>query len=134
MATQALIAASLRLKGLFPFAVDTGAGRTGVDILNTEGFAIEVKARTGFDPGASMRQAASNARYGDTPIVVLRLNGQGSKNIGKWLAFTTWDEMTLLMAFKQFLLERPELHDELRAKYSLYMGNEMADDNEVQAS
>lgn len=100
MATQAAIAANLREDGIYPFATDAGAGRPGKDILNTPFTSIEVKARTAFDPVASLRQATLNAAENETPIVVVRMNGQGEKSIDEWVAFTTWKEMKEFIKWK----------------------------------
>lgn len=124
MQSQSLIAESLKRKGLFPWATDAGAGRTGKDILNTPSFAIEVKARSNFEPVSSMRQAKANADDTETPIVVCRMNGQGPANIGQWIAFTTWDEMTMLMAFKQAVLRHPEIWQEMNEQYGLQNGDD----------
>lgn len=48
-ATQRIIAAHLAGNG-WPHATDTGAGRTGRDILGVLGVAIEVKARRDYNP------------------------------------------------------------------------------------
>jgi hypothetical protein len=66
---------ALYLSQFWPYAQSVGAGQTGSDILNTP-FDIEVKARTGFNPSAVLKQlkARSSGRLG---LAVLRLNGQG---------------------------------------------------------
>lgn len=98
--TQALIAQDLKDCEIYPWATDAGAGRPGKDILNTPGAAIEVKARTNFEPVASLRQAMTNCKDDETPVVVSRMNGQGEKSIDSWVAFTTWGEMKKLLAMK----------------------------------
>lgn len=71
------------LKAVFPFAESAGAGRQGKDILNTPGYAVEVKARTGLDLPGWLRQAETNA--GDEmPMLVVRLNGQGEASVDDW--------------------------------------------------
>lgn len=63
------------LKRWYPYAESAGAGRTGSDVIGIP-FDIEVKARTGFDPLAAIKQLKS--RQGDKlGFVVLRMNGQG---------------------------------------------------------
>jgi hypothetical protein len=100
MATQAMIAADLREEGIYPFATDAGAGRPGADILNTPGISCEVKARTNFDPVAALRQATKNAAEGETPIVVVRMNGQGEAKINDWVAFMRWEDMKEFIKWK----------------------------------
>jgi hypothetical protein len=80
--TEELVAAALRADG-FPHAETPTRGAAGRDILGTPGLCWEIKARTGFEPGSAMRQAARNAD-GDVPIVVLRPNGMGETTIDLW--------------------------------------------------
>lgn len=105
MASQAMIAADLRESGIYPFATDAGAGRPGKDVLNTPGISCEVKARSGFDPVATLRQAVSNAAEGETPIAVVRMNGQGPAHINDWIAFVRWEDM------KEFIKWKSGLYD-----------------------
>lgn len=100
MKTQALIAEDLKASGIYPYATDAGAGRSGADILNTPGVSIEVKARANFDPVASLRQAKSNTAEGEAAIVVCRMNGQGPASINDWVAFTTWEQMKEFIEWK----------------------------------
>lgn len=82
--SQKVLALYLAENG-FPFAESTGAGRTGSDITGTVGIDWEVKARTGFDPSAAIKQLKERANGKDLGIVVLRLNGQGEQSIGDWV-------------------------------------------------
>lgn len=84
------------IRWLFPYAEPTGAGRQGADILGTPGIHFELKARAGFEPLAALRQAKAECGYA-LPIVVLRMNGQGEKSIGSWLALTDVDTMLKLL-------------------------------------
>ena len=72
------------LRPVFPNIESAGSGRGGEDMLNTEHVSGEVKARTGFEPLTAMRQA-EKAAGGKMPFILLRMNGQGEKNIGEWL-------------------------------------------------
>jgi hypothetical protein len=108
MKTQALIAADLCEENIYPFATDAGPGRPGKDVLGTPGVSIEVKARADFNPVASLRQATSNAEDGETPIVVVRMNGQGPAHIDEWVAFTTWKEMKEFIKWKSGLYDIEE--------------------------
>lgn len=88
MRTQAAVAEYLRAHG-FPYATDAGAGRPGIDILNTAGLSIEVKARANFDPMAWVRQAATRPGL---PLVILRPNGLGESRIHLWPLITLFGE------------------------------------------
>lgn len=95
MATQALAAEWFRHHG-FPYCTDAGAGRAGRDLLNLIGLACEVKARTGFNPLAWIKQAVTTAA-GDLPFVVLRCNGQGPASIGDWPVLLRLEDFTALV-------------------------------------
>ena len=97
MRTQALVAEWFQQHG-YPYATDAGAGRSGVDILNTPGVSIEVKARNKFEPQAWLRQAAGAAKPGDIPVAIFRPNGMGEKSIGKWGALLTLDDLGVLLS------------------------------------
>lgn len=71
--TQRVVASYLQQ--YWPYAQSVGAGAQGSDILNTP-FDIEVKARTGFNPSAVLKQLKERAT-GRLGFAVLRLNGQG---------------------------------------------------------
>ena len=80
--SQRIVADYLKTHG-WPFAEPVGAGRPGADITGTVTLAVEVKARSGFDPAAALRQA-EDAADGRLPFVVLRLNGQGPASVEEW--------------------------------------------------
>ena len=94
-ATEHLVARSFAADG-WPYALPTGAGASGRDITGVPGVAVEVKARTKFEPLAAMRQATANAGQ-DLPVVVLRCNGAGPTTIDAWPAFTTFGRMRQLL-------------------------------------
>lgn len=85
------------IQWLFPYAEPTGAGRQGKDILSTPGVHFELKARSGFEPKAAMKQARAEINESDIPIIILRMNGQGEANIGEWVALTDVDTMLKLL-------------------------------------
>lgn len=93
--TEHLAARHLAANG-WPYALPTGAGASGRDITGTPGLAWEIKARTGFEPMANLRQATGNAN-GDVPLVLLRPNGVGPAQIGIWPVFTTLDQAIKLL-------------------------------------
>lgn len=74
--TQKVVAEYLKANG-FPYAESTGAGRSGTDVTGIVGVDIEVKARTGLDLPALMRQLKERKDAFDLGVGVLRLNGQG---------------------------------------------------------
>jgi len=95
--TQATVANYLARNG-WPFATDAGAGRTGRDVLNTIGLAIEVKARRDYNPLAWLRQARANAGD-DLPLVVHRPDGAGPASVADWpVTFRLEDAVNLLHA------------------------------------
>jgi hypothetical protein len=85
------------IRPTFPYAEPTGAGRQGSDILGTPGIHWELKARTGFNPSAALKQVAEGKADDELGLVVLRLNGQGEQSIGKWVALTDVDTMMRLL-------------------------------------
>jgi Holliday junction resolvase len=87
-ATELIVAEYLREHG-FPHAEAVGSGAAGVDIKGVVGWAIEVKARKGFDPLAWMRQAKTRP---GTPAVIVRCNGQGEASVGDWIVMVRLDD------------------------------------------
>src|SRR5690606_8450730 len=77
------------LRDVFPWAEPTGAGRQGRDILSTPGVWFELKARTGFNPLAALKQIEEEVRDDalgtHKGVAVLRMNGQGEKSIDEWV-------------------------------------------------
>jgi hypothetical protein len=93
--TEAVAAEWFRQRG-FPFATQTGAGRTGRDLLNMVGLAPEIKARAGFEPLSWIKQAVRNAD-GDLPFVLFRCNGQGPGSIADWPVLVRLEDFTRLV-------------------------------------
>jgi hypothetical protein len=93
--TEHLVARAFAADG-WPHAEATGAGSPGRDIKGVPGVAVEVKARTGFEPMANLRQAVANAA-GDLPVVVMRPTGGGPSNIDEWPAFLTFGQLRTLL-------------------------------------
>lgn len=92
--TQSLVAEFLKANG-FPFAESAGAGRQGSDVTGVP-FDVEVKARRGFNPKAALEQLASRAddRLG---FAVLRLDGQGEKSVGDFVAVLRFEDLIKLI-------------------------------------
>ena len=81
----------------WPFALPTGAGRSGSDVTGVPYFDIEVKARADFQPKAWIDQVGKRStENGDIPLVVSRLNGQGAE-VGNYLAFMRLSDLVDLM-------------------------------------
>src|SRR6266568_2227670 len=75
--TNVVVAAWLRGHG-WPDAEPTVGAEMGRDVRKVAGHAIEVKARTGFNPLDWLRQANAHVRSrGERPCVIIRCNGQG---------------------------------------------------------
>lgn len=92
------------IRDIFPYAEPTGAGRQGRDILSTPGVWFELKARTGFNPLAALKQIEKESLvdYPDAElrpygITVLRMNGQGEQNIGEWVVCMRVDTLKELL-------------------------------------
>lgn len=81
----------------FPFAESAGAGRSGSDVTGTIGIDWEVKARTGFNPSAAIKQLKERHNGKDLPVAVLRLNGQGEANIGEWVTLLRLEDFVQLL-------------------------------------
>lgn len=94
--TQKVGAEHLAANG-FPYAESTGAGRSGTDITGTPGIDWEVKARTGFDPSAAMKQLSERSKDGVLGIVLMRLNGQGESSVGDWCTIMRFDDVINLL-------------------------------------
>ena len=93
--TQRVVANYLAGHG-WAYATDAGAGRSGSDILNVPGLAIEVKARRDYSPLAWLRQASGGAGL---PLCVHRPDGMGPASIESWpVTLRLSDAVTLLRA------------------------------------
>ena len=85
------------INDIFPYAEPTGAGRSGQDILSTPGVWFELKARTGFNPLAALKQMEKENESFDLEVAVLRMNGQGEKSIGEWVVCMRVDTLKRLL-------------------------------------
>jgi hypothetical protein len=94
--TERLVAQYFSENG-WPYALATGAGRSGSDVTGVPYFDIEVKARSTFSPKAWIDQTVKRTTgSGETPVVVSRLNGQGEQ-VGNYLAFMRLSDLVDLM-------------------------------------
>jgi hypothetical protein len=94
--SQDIVAEYLAKHG-FPYAMSTGAGRTGTDVTGVIGHDIEVKARRGFNVMAAMRQQAERAAEGVLSWAVLRQDGQGPASIAEWPVVITLGQFVELL-------------------------------------
>jgi hypothetical protein len=95
--------------GVFPDASSNPASLAGKDILDTPGYACEVKARREFNPKEWAKQAAKNAADGELPFVVMRPDGLGEESVAQFLAFMTLDRFTWMVNRIQALELKLEL-------------------------
>jgi hypothetical protein len=95
-ATELLVERYWRDHGYPAATVRRGAG---TDLRNTGRVCVEIKARTGFAPGAWIRQATANTPLGGLALVVIRPNGMGEMTLDDWpVMMRHSDVMTLLGA------------------------------------
>lgn len=94
--SQRIVADYLRNAG-WPYAEPTGAGRQGSDIIGVLDIDVEVKARRGFDPLATMRQQQEREHSGVLPFSVLRMDGQGAASIHEWPVVIRFDTFVALL-------------------------------------
>ena len=93
--TQELVAD--RLRHLYPDAKGVPASLPGVDVLNTPGLALEVKATASVTLPAWLRQARKNAQPGDLPVAIYRPNGAGPESIDDWGAVIPFGELVRML-------------------------------------
>ena len=94
-ATEKLVSDYLR--AWWPFALPTGAGRSGSDVTGVPYIDLEVKARADFSPKQWIDQVSKrSAATGDLPVVVCRLNGQKAE-VGNYLAFLRFSDLVDLL-------------------------------------
>ena len=89
-----LVVARYLAERIWPLADSTGSGRSGADITNTPGVAIEVKARRDLAPLEWIRQAE---QYKGLPLVVFRPDGMGEGSVGKWPVLLRLDDAITLL-------------------------------------
>jgi hypothetical protein len=94
--TQRVVAERFAANG-FPHAEPVGAGRAGSDIVGLVGIDVEVKARRGLNIKALMDQLDERAQAGVLGIGVLRPDGMGEANVGKWPVVMCLDDAIALL-------------------------------------
>lgn len=74
--------------------VGRGAGK---DVVNIP-IDIEVKSRSQFSPMEWLRQSRKRTeKNGELNVVVCRMNGQGTTDVGGYLAFLTFSDLVQLL-------------------------------------
>jgi hypothetical protein len=95
-ATQRIIAEYLVAQG-WEHALPAGAGRSGSDITGVKGLDIEIKARKGFNPSATIKQLQERSKETGLGVGVMRLNGQGEKSVEEYVAILTLKDLVYLL-------------------------------------
>lgn len=99
------------LKQWWPFALPTGAGRSGSDVTGVPYIDFEVKARADFQPKQWIDQTEKRtAATGDLPVVVCRLNGQKT-DVGNYLAFLRFSDLVDLLVKAGYAKHAKEIED-----------------------
>ena len=69
----------------------------GKDVVNVP-FDLEVKARSTFSPQEFLRQSRKRTeKSGEMSLVVCRMNGQGTTDVGGYLAFMQFSDLVQLL-------------------------------------
>ena len=95
-ATQRIVAEYLQAQG-WEHALPVGAGREGSDVTGIPNVDIEIKARTKLDLSGLMRQLSERKHTNGLGVGVLRLNGQGEKSVGQFVAVLTLADLAYLL-------------------------------------
>lgn len=100
--------AAAYLNRVFPDAVSIAASLSGKDILNTPGWALEVKGRREFLPTQWSKQMTKNELPDEYSACIMRPDGYGEAKVGEWLVFMTFKEFRDLIEELQDHRERDE--------------------------
>lgn len=107
--TERLVSRYLRT--WWPFALPTGAGRSGSDVTGVPYIDIEVKARADFQPKQWIDQVSKRTETsGALPVVVCRLNGQKA-DVGNYLAFIRFADLVDLLVKAGYAKHAKEVQD-----------------------
>ena len=100
--TERNVAEYLQVNG-WPFALTQG-GKAGTDITGTPGLSIEVKARSGFEPLAWVKQAE---KRDGLPFAVMRCNGQGD-DAANYISLIRFEVLVELLKKAGYTTEKGE--------------------------
>ena len=81
----------------FKTAHVTSMAASGSDVLGIPGIDFEVKARSGLPISETLAQLKRRRSVTGLGVGVLRLNGQGEKAVGDWVAILTFDDLIYLL-------------------------------------
>lgn len=81
----------------FKTAHVTSMAASGSDVLGIPGIDFEVKARSGLAISETLAQLKRRRKETGLGVGVLRLNGQGEKAVGDWVAILTFDDLIYLL-------------------------------------
>ena len=102
---------STYLRKWWPFALPTGAGRSGSDVTGVPYIDFEVKARADFQPKQWIDQTEKRTKTsGGLPVVVCRLNGQKT-DVGNYLAFLRFSDLVDLLVKAGYAKHANEIKD-----------------------
>jgi hypothetical protein len=102
---------STYLRKWWPFALPTGAGRSGSDVTGVPYIDFEVKARADFQPKQWIDQTEKRTKTsGGLPVVVCRLNGQRT-DVGNYLAFLRFSDLVDLLVKAGYAKNANEIKD-----------------------
>ena len=91
------IAADYLVRHGFDTAHVTSMAASGSDIRGITGIDFEIKARNGLVIAETMAQLKRRRREVGLGVGILRMNGQGEKAIGDWVAILTFDDLIYLL-------------------------------------
>ena len=94
--------AATYLQTVFKEAAPIAASLPGKDILNTPGWAFEVKARREFLPTQWSKQMTKNELPDEYSACIMRPDGYGEAKVGEWLVFMTFKEFRSLVETLEF--------------------------------
>ena len=81
----------------FETAHVTSMAASGSDVLGIDGIDFEVKARSGFPVSETLAQLKRRRSETGLGVAVMRMNGQGEKSVGDWVAVLTFDDLIYLL-------------------------------------
>ena len=91
------IVADYLVRNGFHTAHTTSMAASGSDVLGIPGLDIEVKGRRDLVISETLAQLKRRRRETGLGVGVLRMNGQGEKAIGDWVAILTFDDLIYLL-------------------------------------